>query len=127
MNKRTFLKTAAAAAAVRVTAADSDPTGPEFFELRTWSLKPAKQPLLDDYLSKAFIPAVGRAGSGPVGVFSEPPQGEEMAITALIVHPNIEQVAALSTKLAADAEYQKAAHDYLAATPTDPIYSRIES
>jgi hypothetical protein len=128
MNKRTFLKTAAAAAAtVRASAIERDPARPEFFELRTWTLKTAKQPLLDEYLSKAFIPAVGRAGSGPVGVFSEAPQGEDVAVTALIVHPTIEQVAGLSTKLTGDADYQKAAHDYLAATPTDPIYARIES
>jgi len=126
MNKRTFLKTSVAAAAASTTRAAAG-DGPEFFELRTWSLKPGKQPALDDYLSKAFIPAAARAGSGPVGVFVEPAQGEEMNVTALIVHPSMEHAGALSTRLAADTAYQTAARDYLAATAADPIYTRIES
>lgn len=130
MNKRTFLKTstvAAAAASTRISAAESDAAKPEFFELRTWQLKTAKQPLLDEYLSKAFIPAVGRAGCGPVGVFSEAPTNDTVLVTALIVHPSMEHVGSLSAKLAADAAYQKDGQAYLTAPAADPVYLRIET
>lgn len=129
MNKRSFLKTsvaAAAAATTRASAAESG-AGAEYFELRTWTLPTAEQPLLDDYLSKAFIPAVSRAGIGPVGVFVEPPEGDKVKVTALIVYSSLDQVGTLSTRLAGDAVYQKAAQSYLAATAADPIYTRIES
>ena len=65
MNKRTFLKTTAVAAAAAASTHAAPSAGAEFFELRTWTLKTAKQTALDDYLSKAVIPAVERAGSGP--------------------------------------------------------------
>ena len=129
MNKRTFLKSsvAAATASTATAAPMRDPAKPEFFELRTWTLKTAKQGALDDYLSKAFIPAVERSGSGPVGVFSEPPQGDEVSVTALIVHRSMDDAGFLSSRLAGDAVYQAAARDYLAATAADPIYARIET
>jgi hypothetical protein len=73
MKRRAFLKTSlvASAATAATTAAAAAKPGPEYYELRTWSLKAAKQPLLDAYLSRAFIPALKRLGLGPVGVFTE--------------------------------------------------------
>jgi hypothetical protein len=97
------------------------------FELRTYSLKAAKLPILDTYLSKAFIPALKRLGIGPVGVFVEKGEAEPVRLCVLTVYPAAEQIATLSTKLAADEEYQKAAKEYLAAPASDPVYSRIES
>jgi hypothetical protein len=54
--------------------ADPKPVARELYELRTYNLKPAKQPILDDYPAKALIPAARRLGVGPVGVFAEPPE-----------------------------------------------------
>ena len=78
MKRRDFLKTSLATSAVTAaTAAAATKPGPEYYELRTWSLKAAKQPLLDAYLSRAFLPALKRLGVGPVGVFTESqPNGE---------------------------------------------------
>jgi hypothetical protein len=125
MNKRTFLKTSLAATGTSLLAAEG--AGADFYELRQYSLKTAKQPLLDDYLGKAFIPAIARLGSGPVGVFTEPVGADDVAVFVLIVHPSAEKVATLSTRLAADAAYQKSAAAYLAAVAADPVYARIES
>jgi hypothetical protein len=97
------------------------------YELRTYSLKTAKQPMLEAYLSKAFIPSLRRFGIGPVGVFVEKGEPEPLSIYVLMVYPSIDQVATLSTRLAADEEYRKAAKEYLAASARDPVYSRIES
>src|ERR1700677_4526555 len=77
MKRRTFVKSSLAACltgtlAVRQTSAvEAAPDAREYYELRTYTLKEGKQPLLHDYLSKAFIPALGRLGIGPVGVFTE--------------------------------------------------------
>jgi NIPSNAP len=108
-------------------AADSKLTTGELYELRVFHLKAAKQAMLDDYLSKAFIPALKRYGIGPVGVFVEKADADKINAYVLIVHQSVDQIATLSARLAADEEYLKAGADYLAAKPTDPVYSRVES
>lgn len=128
MKRRAFLTTSLTAAATTAAAATAAaPAGPEYYELRTWSLKAAKQPLLDAYLSRAFLPALKRFSLGPVGVFTEPQPNDEVKIHALIVYSSPEQFTTLSARLAADAEHQKAGSEYLAAKAGDPVYARIES
>lgn len=133
MNRRSFVKASAAgistvAAGALSAEAQNDPPARELYELRTYSLKAPRQKLLDEYLSKAFLPALKRLGIGPVGVFTEQ-GGEEgrVKVHVLIVHSRMADVAALSTRLLSDAEYRLAATEYLAAPATDPVYDRIES
>lgn len=97
------------------------------YELRTYSLKAAKQPVLEAYLSKAFMPAAKRLGIGPVGVFVENGKEDSVNLIVLIVYSSADAAAGLSARLAADEEYLKAAKDYLATPATDPVYSRVES
>lgn len=130
MKRRAFLKTSLAASAVSASAATASAAakpGPEYYELRTWSLKAAKQPLLDAYLSRAFLPALKRLGLGPVGFFVESQPNDDVKVHALIVYSAPEQFTMLSARLAADAGHQKAGADYLNAKASDPVYSRIES
>jgi hypothetical protein len=130
MKRRVFIQTTLAAlgtSAVVAGAAESEQPGQEFYELRVYSLHPGKQPLLDRYLAEAFIPAVKRAGSGPVGVFAEDAGNDLRKVYVLIVHPSPEQITGLPARLAGDEAYQKAAAEYLAAPASDPVYIRIES
>jgi NIPSNAP len=132
MKRRTFVKSSLAAcltgtlALHQTSAAEAEPQAREYYELRTYTLKEGKQPLLHDYLSKAFIPALGRLGIGPVGVFTEKVDAGPASVYVLIVFRTPDQAATLSDRLAADAEHQKAGADYLAATAADPAYDRIE-
>jgi hypothetical protein len=140
MKRRDFLNTIAACAGA--TALESsvqaapDPRGGsrDVYELRAYSLKPGKGPLLEEYLSKAFIPAMNRLGLGPVGVFVEnvpadksgtPP--EKITVYVLVVLASADQAVTLPARLAADPEHQKAGANYLNATPADPVYDRIET
>ena len=130
MERRTFMQASAAsalAAASAATAADSERKPREHYELRIYSLKPGKLPLLDQYLSKAFIPTLKRLGLGPVGVFVDKASPEQSKVYVLIVYPSADQCASLAGRLAEDVEYRKLAADYLAAPASDPVYSRIES
>jgi hypothetical protein len=132
MKRRKFLQSSVAAclgaAALAENALGAETTGGrDVYELRAYSLKVAKKPLLDDYLSKAFIPALRRLGTGPVGVFSDVPAGDEIAVYVLVVLPNAELAVAIPDKLAADADYLKAGADFLNAPATDPVYERIDS
>jgi hypothetical protein len=128
MNRRTFLQSTltAAAATAAARAATTSPAR-ECYELRTYALKPDKQSLLDDYLSKAYIPAVARLGSGPVGVFTETGANTAPLVHVLTVFTSADQILSLPAHLTSDADYQKAAAAYLAVPATDPVYDRIES
>jgi len=133
MKRRNFLQNSLAAClgagalAENALAADTATHGRDVYELRAYTLKVAKKPLLDDYLAKAFIPALHRLGAGPVGVFSDNPNGEDIAVYVFMVLPSADFTIALVDKLASDVEYLKAGADYLAASAADPVYDRIES
>lgn len=99
----------------------------ECYELKTYTLKTAKQPVLDDYLSKAYIPALARQGIGPVGVFTEAGSNDTVSVIVLTVLNSPAQLAEIPAKLAADADYKRAAAGYLEAKAADPVYDRIES
>ena len=133
MKRRAFVKSSVAAcltsaAALQRTsvAADAEPHPREYYELRAYTLKDGKQALLDDYLSKAFIPALGRLGIGPVGVFTEKADAGVAAVYVLIVFRSPDQAATLAQRLATDDAHQKAGAEYLAAPASDPVYERIE-
>lgn len=97
------------------------------YERRTYTMQAGKQPILEAYLSKALIPALKRLGIGPVGVFVEQIERQPSPVHVLIVYPSIDLVPTLSSRLAADEEYRKAAQDYLAVSASAPVYTRIES
>ncbi len=134
MKRRSFLHSALTAAGTSAvattdasTAAEAGHSARDYYELRTYHLKAAKQPALDEYLSKAFVPAMTRLGAGPVGVFSEPDGAENLAVHVLTVFSSPDQFASVAAHLATDSEYQKAAADFMSATPADRVYDRIES
>ncbi|MFT3880017.1 MAG: NIPSNAP family protein [Gemmatales bacterium] len=143
MNRRNFIQaTAATLGATTMVQANDDP-GREYYELRTYTLKAEKLPLLDAYLEKALLPAVERLGCGPVGVFLETESNERDVISGkrtdttvrdgvqrlyvLIVQPSADVAASLPAALDRDAEYQKAASAFLAAKPADPVYQSCTS
>src|SRR5687768_11977823 len=103
MKRRSFIQASVATVctAAAATAADEARNkARELYELRTYTLKPSKQPILDTYLSKAFIPTAKRLGIGPVGVFVDK-SDETLKYHVLIVHPSAESFTTLSTRLAA--------------------------
>jgi NIPSNAP len=130
MKRRSFIQASFAALCSVVgvgRAAAAEPKGTPMYELRTYSLKAAKQPILEAYLHKSLMPALKRLSIGPVGVFVEKGEQETVAVYVLIVYASADQVASLSARLVSDEEYQKSAKDFLAAPANDPVYSRIAS
>jgi hypothetical protein len=130
MKRRSFIQTSLAALGTTImtaAAGAAEQKTRELYELRVYSLPAKKQAILDGYLSQAFLPALKRYGIGPVGVFVEKGDEDKQKVHVLIVHSSMEQVAALSARLHADAEHRKAAKEYLDAPPGDPVYTRIDS
>lgn len=136
MKRRDFLKSTAAAAsltglasALPAFAAESSAVpAREFYELRRYQLR--RGPMVkrfEDYVTNAALPAMGRMGIGPVGVFTPIGGPDTPAAYVLIPFPSLAEFATIGERLRADAEYQKAGTDYLNATAGDPPYVRFES
>lgn len=134
MGRRSFLG-GSLAVACAVTAATqglaADAAGArEYYELRVYQLDEKLIPRLHAYLEKALIPALKRAGAGPVGVFEEvkkPEKNPLPAIYVLIAYPSAEAAVLMPAKLDADAEYVQAGAEFLKAAPTDPSYATYDS
>ena len=102
--------------------------GPEFYELRVYSLKNGRQlKAVQTYFQEAAIPAYNRLGSQNIGVFTEYlPQGFTKLV-AVIPFNSMNDYVKAPDQLANDAAYQQAGADYLTADATQPAYERIES
>src|SRR5512136_1738426 len=128
MKRREFLNTSSAAGTAALSgwatqAVVAQPDQREFYELRTYEMQTGnRKTVLNDYLSKAAVPAWNRQGIKPVGVFNVVSGSNALMLYVLIPFPNLEMLLTTPAKLAADPEYQKAAAEYLAATIDNPAY-----
>ncbi len=100
----------------------------EFYELRVYTLKnELQQKLVEDYFSKASIPALNRLGSKNIGVFTELKPTGITKLYVIIPFKSLDTFLSTQEKLSADAAYNEAGAAYLNAPATDPAYERIES
>lgn len=143
LDRRTFLTSTATHAAAtvavgmttatlmaeRTVAADAAvPEEREFYELRRYHLRRGpKQKVFDDYLREAWMPAMGRAGIGPIGVFHVMVGPESPSVYVLAPYRSLDQFAAVPARLKADPEYAKAAGPARSAPASDPVYLGVES
>jgi hypothetical protein len=80
--------------------------------------------LMTEYLGKAYLPALKRAGVKVVGVFSSTIAPEAPFFMALASHASFAEMEAREARLGADAELRKATAELLKQTPTP--YVRME-
>jgi hypothetical protein len=80
-----------------------------------------------DYVKRALLPALNRAGITPVGAFTVRLGPGSPALYMLLPHPNAESAVTLGSRLVADAEYKAAAASFRSLPATDPPYVRRES
>src|SRR3954469_11574923 len=151
MNRREFLAASAAVSAglalgggltPALFAADEKAAGSagagerQIFELRTYHFgSPEKQQAYEQFLAKAGVPALNRAGVEPVGVFkldlkenpNLKPAPEPNDLWLFLPHKSFESVLTLESRLAADEAYQNAGKEVLTAKKSDPAFTRYES
>jgi hypothetical protein len=139
MNRRDFVSTAMATGGAWLAAgaapgafqggsgARPQERAAEYYELRRYRLKrgPSRD-LMDTYLRTAAVPAWQRAGAGPVGVFTVTIGPENPTFYVLLVHKTLDAFGALAGRLAADAEYGKAAAPYLNVEAATPAFVRLD-
>ena len=100
----------------------------EYYELRLYHQRRGpKVKLMDDYYREVRLPAMKRAGFGPVGVFNVMIGPDSPTLYVLITYKSIEDLIAANARLEADAEYQKGAASFTSLPATDPAYIRMES
>ena len=129
MNRRDFLATAAlATTAAGAFAAEANPTGREYYEWRRYHLRRGpKQRVFENYLREAWLPAMGRLGIGPIGVFHVMLGPESPSVHLLIPYKSLEEFGTVGARLREDSAYKSAAAEASEAPSNDPVYLRAES
>ena len=116
MQRRHFLATGLAGAALTAagagpaSAATSAPADHTMYELRTYELRnDLDVARTRDFFERHLVPALRRAGAGPIGVFT-PDSGLPLpALVLLVPYPSLTAVGAASERLATDAAFRAAA------------------
>jgi hypothetical protein len=136
MQRRTFLTSSLAAAALSAapaaksqsTPSASTPKGRLYYELRRYQLSSGPQKkLCDDFFQNALIPAANRLGTTPVGVFNLAIGPETPTMYVLLPSASLETLTSAEARLAQDAEYMKTGAPFLNAPAAAPAFNRIES
>jgi hypothetical protein len=130
MERRQFLTSSLAVSAAAATGAAAQPSSParEFYLVRRYNLMTGPQlKLTENYLGSAFIPALQRFGLGPIGAFKLDIGPETPAYYVLVPGNSPDQLASLTSQLAADAQFLQAADPFWNAKSTAPAFQRAES
>jgi len=136
MERREFLKSSLAATSVaglistlETSAAEkTESSAREYYELRLYHLRRGpKQKLFDDFYREAAIPAMNRAGIGPIGVFNVAYGPDNPTMHVLIPHKTIASFGSALDRVHSDTEYQKSGAEFVNAPAPDPSYVRVES
>lgn len=101
----------------------------QFYQIKIYHLKTkAQETLVDNYLEKAFLPALHHAGIKQAGVF-KPVAADtaEIRIYVLIPFQSLEQFTNLDKTLEADKSFQANGKDYTDAVWNNIPYTRLES
>lgn len=98
----------------------------EYYELIQVILEKEEQKTkVDAFLKNALLPAAGRLGIKPVGVFY-PAEGLS-PVYVLLPHPSMESIATLKPRLAQDSEFISAGAEFLDAPASAPAFKRMET
>ncbi|AMY11386.1 hypothetical protein LuPra_04636 [Luteitalea pratensis] len=132
MTRRDFIHASTSASAVTLAGGAGAAGQPgtatrQFYELRRYRIRVGyMRDTTRAYLKDALLPALGRLGLGPVGMF-DVTTGEPPTAVVLIPHASAESAVGVGRRLAADAAYVKAAEPFFNAPADRPAFDRIES
>ncbi len=131
MTRRRFLACSAPAAALTLaggTGAFAQPAGGrQFYELRRYRIRVGHmRDTSRAYFRDALVPALGRLGLGPIGLF-DVTVGEPPTTVVLIPHATAESAVTVHSRLAADAAYVKTAAPFFDAPADRPAFDRVEA
>jgi len=126
MNRRKFINSAASAglAASAVQAAGTAKNA--IYELRYFHMRNGSQVARNnEFLGKHLLPALTRAGAGPVGCFSQLISEQGPFALVLISYPSLAGMETIHEKLGRDEEFAKAGESYN--SPNELSFIRMEN
>jgi hypothetical protein len=134
LKRREFVKSAVMAGMASGAALGSQPNGkpavearPEFYQLRTYTLRNGPQPALaQGYFERALIPALNRLGMAQIGAFKLDIGPETPTYYVLIPATSAETLIELDTNLRNDPDYIKFASGFRDAPASAPAFVRSE-
>jgi hypothetical protein len=132
MERRDFIQksilTTAAAAGAGLTAAKAQgsPRNKEVYEFRVYHMRRSLGQL-DNYLSKALIPALNRLGVKNVGVFTELSKSEPAKVYMVIPFSSFDDYGKTILQLKTDKEFTQATADYDKIPMDQAVYERYDS
>lgn len=129
MKRREFAATSLLAALAGFqTAEAAEGAERQILELREYHLlNYGNRELVNQFAEKAFIPALGRLGIGPVGAFTVIYGQNAPSLYLLMPHPNVESVMSLVPRLREDRGFLDAGEELINASLAGPAYVRYES
>ena len=132
MNRREFLAASAVAGAAPLSGIEAlqaqQGADRHFLEIRRYHLGyGAKQRAFNTFMGEVAVPAMNRAGVGPIGAFTVTYGENAPSLILLLTHRNMDSVVGLRERLAADAEYNRAGASVLGTALADPAFVRVES
>src|SRR5688572_33201578 len=96
------------------SAGAAEGTDRQCYELRVYTTESEKQQgEINSYWEKAAIPAYRRAGTGPIGVFTEVKDSETNRVYVLIPYNSMSSFEGTAVRLAADEAYREAAAEFM--------------
>jgi hypothetical protein len=100
---------------------------PELYVWRQYVLRTGSQPRrLHEFLEKAAVPALGRLGVAPIGVFETVVGPLQPCVFVLTPFATLDAVLGMEDALERDQAFAAAAAGYLNAPASDPAYVRQE-
>lgn len=124
--QKSILATSAVAAASVTEAFGQQSSNKEIYEWRVYTMRWGTG-ALDNYLSKALIPALNRQGIKNVGAFSEIAKSEPAKIYLLIPYASMADYAKVNEALRKDSAFTEASADYNKIPVEQAVYSRYSS
>lgn len=106
--------------------AQGDNKNKEVYEFRVYHMRRNLNPL-DNYFSKALIPALNKAGVKNVGVFRETGLKEPATIYMLIPYSSFADLGRVTLALKNDKDFVQASNEYNSIPVDQAIYERFES
>lgn len=101
-----------------------------FYQLKIYSYEnESQEQRMDDFLKKAYLPALHRAGIPRVGVFKPIDDETESGKRIYVLLPlkSLDKFESLPGRLSEDSQFQADGKDYLNAAYDNPPYKRFES
>ena len=133
VERRTFLTSmvggmmTSAAASAQTGGGQGGAGTPEFYVWRQFVLRNGTQPRrVAEFLQKAAIPALNRAGHTPIGAFEVVAGVPGPSVFLLLPVASLNALGGLEDALARDDQFIREADPYLGATAADPAYIRQE-